>query len=55
MTFVGRVPDYGIPQVANSTNPIALGHVSIQTTVRYLGRKQKLSFAVNGKLGPSKA
>jgi site-specific recombinase XerD len=28
-----------------------LGHVSIQTTDRYLGCKQKLRFAVNDKLG----
>ncbi len=28
-----------------------LGHVSIQTTERYLGCKQKLRFAVNDKLG----
>jgi integrase len=28
-----------------------LGHVSIQTTERYLGSKQKLQFAVNDKLG----
>lgn len=27
------------------------GHVSIQTTERYLGSKQKLRFAVNDKLG----
>jgi integrase len=28
-----------------------LGHVSIQTTERYLGCKQKLRTAVNGRLG----
>ena len=28
-----------------------LGHVSIQTTERYLGRKQKLHIAVNDRLG----
>jgi len=28
-----------------------LGHVSIQTTERYLGCKQKLTCAVNDKLG----
>ncbi len=28
-----------------------LGHVSIQTTERYLGCKQKLRFAVNDKIG----
>ena len=28
-----------------------LGHVSIQTTERYLGCKQKLRIAVNDKLG----
>jgi integrase len=28
-----------------------LGHVSIQTTERYLGSQQKLRFAVNDKLG----
>jgi site-specific recombinase XerD len=28
-----------------------LGHVSIQTTERYLGCKQKLRFAVNDRLG----
>ena len=28
-----------------------LGHVSIQTTERYLGCKQKLRFAVNGRMG----
>jgi len=28
-----------------------LGHASVQTTERYLGRKQKLSHAVNDNLG----
>ena len=28
-----------------------LGHVSIQTTERYLGCKQKLCFAVNDRMG----
>jgi integrase len=28
-----------------------LGHVSIQTTERYLGCKQKLRFAVNDRMG----
>jgi integrase len=28
-----------------------LGHVSIQTTERYLGCKQKLRFAVNNRMG----
>ena len=28
-----------------------LGHVSIQTTERYLGYKQKLRFAVNDRMG----
>jgi integrase len=28
-----------------------LGHVSIQTTERYLGSKQKLRFAVNDRMG----
>jgi integrase len=28
-----------------------LGHVSIQTTERYLGCKQKLRYAVNDKMG----
>ena len=31
--------------------PFLLGHVSIQTTERYRGSKQKLRFAVNDKLG----
>jgi hypothetical protein len=30
---------------------VLLGHVSIQTTERYLGCKQKLRIAVNGRLG----
>jgi hypothetical protein len=28
-----------------------LGHVSAETTDRYLGRKQRLRFAVNDKIG----
>jgi hypothetical protein len=28
-----------------------LGHVSIQTTERYLGRKQRIRGAVNDKIG----
>jgi integrase len=32
-----------------------LGHVSIQTTERYLGCKQELRYAVNDKLGLDKA
>ncbi|MCW5981129.1 MAG: site-specific integrase [Bryobacteraceae bacterium] len=28
-----------------------LGHVSIQTTERYLGCKQRIRFAVNGRIG----
>jgi hypothetical protein len=31
--------------------PFLLGHVSIQTTERYLGCKQKLRHAVNDRLG----
>jgi integrase len=31
-----------------------LGHVSIQTTERYLGCKQKLRFAVNGRMGSNR-
>jgi integrase len=32
---------------------LLLGHVSIQTTERYLGCKQKLRIAVNDKIGTS--
>ena len=28
-----------------------LGHVSIQTTERYLGSKQRIRFAVNDRIG----
>jgi hypothetical protein len=38
---------YVIPPAENWTDPILLGHVSVQTTERYLGCKQKPRNAVN--------
>jgi hypothetical protein len=61
------VPPGSVPQARSDSRPgtrlchlaggeleqihFLLGHVSIQTTERYLGSKQKLRFAVNDKLG----
>ncbi len=37
--------------LTRAADRLLLGHVSIQTTERYLGCKQKLRHAVNDRLG----
>ena len=52
MTFAARVPAYAILRVGELEQiQFLLGHVSVQTTERYLGCKQKLRCAVNDRLG----
>ena len=58
----GRISDDVCPVLCHTTGgeleqiQFSLGHVSVQTTERYLGCKQKFREAVNDRLGiePSK-
>jgi hypothetical protein len=45
------VPDCATSPPRTGPDQFLLGHVSIQTTERYLGCKQKLRCAVNDRLG----
>ena len=52
MTFVVVARDSATSLAANWIKiRFLLGHVSIQTTERYLGCKQKLRVAVNDRMG----
>ena len=52
MTYGGPAHAFATSRAASSTRfSFLLGHVSIQTTERYLGCKQKLRYAVNDTLG----
>jgi hypothetical protein len=51
MIFAARARGCVTSQVANWISQFLLGHVSIQTTERYLGCKQKLHDAFNNRMG----
>ena len=40
-----------LPPVANCNRSSFLGHVSVQTTERYLGRTQRIAVAFNDRIG----
>jgi hypothetical protein len=49
MTFVGPAPGYAGGELDQIQ--FLLGHVSVQTTEKYLGCKQRLQNAVNDHIG----
>ena len=51
MTFAGRVPGYVMRREENSNRSSFCLGVSIQTTERYLGCKQRIRSAVNDRIG----
>jgi len=50
-TFVGRAPASATQQAVNPTRSSFLGHVSVQTTEKYLGCQQRIRGAVNDRIG----
>jgi hypothetical protein len=46
-----RLGDWLTPQQGNALWQALLGHVSVQTTERYLGCTQRIAAAVNDKIG----
>jgi hypothetical protein len=52
MTCVDSVPACAAkPEASWTKSSFLLGHVSVQTTERYLGCKQRLKNAVNDRIG----
>ena len=51
MTYAGPAPVCVMPQGELEQIQFLLGHVSVQTTEKYLGCKQRLRGAVNDRIG----